>query len=218
MGRGVFFFIFVSHILFWHTVLSLFAILYNLSTMLSYNEIKPRRYIIFNNEPYEVLDAQVSRKQQRKPVNQAKIRNLITGKVTEQAFHQSEKVEEADIEKRSLVYIYNNKGEWWFHPAGVPKERFTIPEETIGEQKQFLKENMEVDGLVFDNDVIGITLPIKLELEVTEAPPNIKGNTASGGDKVVTLETGATITTPMFIETGDIIEINTETGTYVRRV
>lgn len=186
--------------------------------MLNYNELKPRKYIVLDGAPYEVLSSHVFRKQQRKPVNQTKLKHLITGKVTEQSFHQSDKIEEADVTTQKIIYIYTNKDEVWFHEAGNPGNRFTISLETIEEQVKFLKEKTEVEGLVFDETIVGITLPIKMTFEVTEAPPNVKGNTSGGGDKKVTIETGATITTPLFIETGDTIEVNTETGEYVQRV
>ena len=186
--------------------------------MLNYNEIKTRKRIILDGQPYEVLDSKVSRKQQRKPVNQTKIKNLITGKVDEKAFHHSDVVEEADIDKKSIKYLYANKGMYWFCAPNDPKDRFELSEELVGDTALFMKENMEVEALVFDEQIIGLSVPIKMEFEVTDAPPNIKGNTASGGDKKVVIETGAVITTPMFIETGDTIEVNTETSTYSKRV
>lgn len=185
--------------------------------MLEYNEILKGRVILFNDEPYEVLDAHVFRKQQRKPVNQTKLRNIITGKVTEQAFHVSEKVEEADLTTRGVKYLYANKGERWFCAEDNPADRFTLPEELIGTQAQFLKVNSIVEALVFDEKIIGVKLPIKMDLKVTEAAAAVKGNTAQGGSKQVTLETGATLFVPMFINEGDVLRINTQTGEYVER-
>src|SRR3989344_3877037 len=130
--------------------------------MLEYNEILPKKVILLNNEPYEVLDAHVFRKQQRKPVNQTKLRHLITGKVTEQAFHVSEKVAEADLTTKSIKYLYSNRGEWWFCTESNPADRFMLSEETIGVGGQFLKPNMIVEALVFDEKIIGVKLPIKI--------------------------------------------------------
>lgn len=185
--------------------------------MLTYNEITNGKVILFNGEPYEVLDSHVFRKQQRKPVNATKLKNLITGKVTEYSFHVSEKADEAEIEDRPLVYIYNSRGEYWFHKVGNPAERMTLPADILGDKAKFLKEKMEVVGLYFDDRPIGVRLPIKVTYKVVEAPPNVRGNTAQGGNKLVKLETGASITTPMFVEEGDTIEVNTETGEYVGR-
>ena len=96
-------------------------------------------------------------------------------------------------------------------------EQFSLPQETLGDSSQYLLEGTEVDVLKFNDSPINIELPIKVTLTVTDAPPNIKGDTASGGDKVVTVETGATITTPLFVKVGDKIIINTQTGSYSGR-
>ena len=186
--------------------------------MLEYNEILPKKVILLGGEPYEVLDAHVFRKQMRKPVNQTKLRHLITGKVTEQAFHVSEKVEEADLSTKNVKYLYTNKGERWFCAENNPADRFMLSAETIGTGGQFLKPNMIVEALVFDEKIIGVKIPIKMEFKVTEAPPAVKGNTAQGGSKLITLETGATLNAPLFINEGDVIRVNTENGEYVERV
>jgi elongation factor P len=191
--------------------------------MLEYSEIVERKYIIFNNEPYEVLTSHVFRKQQRKPVNATKLRNMITGKITEQSFHQSEKVEEADIHTKEAKYLYTNKGEFWFADPKDPAKRFKIEEALIGPQAKFLKPNSMVDVLVFTEDddeegkMIGTKLPIKVELKVTDAPPAMKGDTATGGSKQITLETGAIINAPLFVNENDTVIVNTETGEYVER-
>jgi len=191
--------------------------------MLAYNDITKGRVIIMDGAPYEVLDSHVFRKQQRKPVNATKLKNLITGKVTEYSFHVSDKAEEAEIESKPLVYIYNSPArggqapEWWFHAVGNPSERLTLPDEILGDKKNFLKEKMEIEGLYFDEKPIGVKLPIKVVYKVVEAPPNVRGNTAQGGGKLVKIESGAMITTPMFVEEGNLIEVNTETGQYVGR-
>ena len=186
--------------------------------MLEYNEILKGKVILVGDEPYEVLDAHVFRKQQRKPVNQTKLRHLITGKVTEQAFHVSEKAQEADLSTKAVKYLYINKGEKWFCDEKNPADRFMLSEQTIGAGANFMKPNMIVEALVFDEKIIGIKIPIKMELRVTEAPPAVKGNTAQGGSKLITLETGATLNAPLFINEGDVVRINTETGEYVERV
>jgi elongation factor P len=186
--------------------------------MLEYNEILPKRVILLEGEPYEVLDAHVFRKQQRKPVNQTKLRHLITGKVTEQAFHVSEKVEEADLSTKNVKYLYQNRGEWWFCAENNPSDRFKLEETTVGAGGKFLKANTIVEAVIFDEKVIGLKLPIKVDLKVTDAPPAVRGNTSQGGSKQITLETGATVFAPLFINEGDIVRINTEIGEYVERV
>lgn len=186
--------------------------------MLEYNEITQRRYINIDGEPFEVLDSHVFRKQQRKPVNQTKLKNLITGKVTERSFHQSEKVEEADISTKKIKYLYKNKGEYWFCEDKDPSKRMSFNESMVLPQGRFLKENTVIDGILFEDTYIGIKVPIKVELKVTEAHPAVKGNTAQGATKEVVLETGATLNVPLFINEGDILRINTETSEYTERV
>lgn len=193
--------------------------------MLDYNEVTIHKYIIYENEPWEVIGSHVFRKQQRKPVNAAKLRNLVTGRVTEVSFHVSDKVEEADIDKKEVKYLYTNRGEYWFCEASDPSKRFELPEEMIGAPAKFLKPNTIVDAMLFDDPsnpsgqgkIIGIKFPIKMELKVTEAEDATRGNTAQGATKGVVLETGAEIQVPMFIKEGDIVRVNTETGEYTDR-
>src|SRR3989344_639131 len=186
--------------------------------MLEYNEITIGKFIIFNGEPWEVLSAHVFRKQQRKPVNATKLRNLITGRITENSFHVSEKAEEAEIESKDIKFIYEAKGEYWFHENGEPSKRFALKEEQIGYGSKFLKKDAIAKAMIFDEKIIGVKMPIKVELKVVEAPPSTKGNTAQGGNKVVKVETGASVNAPIFINEGDTIRVNTETGDYVERV
>ncbi len=185
--------------------------------MLEYSEITERKYIVFNGEPWEVLTSHVFRKQQRKPVNATKLKNLITGKVTEQSFHVSEKVEEAEIDQKDAKFLYENRGEYWFCDPKNLSDRFQIKEDTIGIQAKFLKKDSIIQVLSFEDKMIGVKIPIKVELKVTEAHPAVKGNTAQGGTKTVKLETGAEIQVPMFIKEGEIIKVNTETGEYAER-
>ncbi|KND46745.1 MAG: Translation elongation factor P [Parcubacteria bacterium C7867-006] len=185
--------------------------------MLDYSEITERKYIVFNGEPWEIITSHVFRKQQRKPVNAVKMKNLITGKVTEQSFHVSEKVEEAEIDKIDAKYLYVNRGEFWFCDPTDPSNRFQISAEILGNRGKFLKPNTVIKVLKFGDTTIGIDMPIKVELKVTEAHEAVKGNTAQGATKVVKLETGAEINVPMFIKEGEIIKVNTETGEYTER-
>jgi elongation factor P len=186
--------------------------------MLSYNEVAPRKFIMLDGAPYEVLASHVFRKQQRKPVNQTKLKNLITGKVVEHSFHQAETIPEAEIETRVAKYLYTNRGESWFVDPENPRNRFQIDADILGNSLRYIRTNDQVDTLVFEDSIIGVTVPIKVELKVTEAAPAVKGNTATGATKQVTLETGATISVPLFINEGDILRINTETGEYTERV
>jgi len=196
--------------------------------MLSYNEIKERKYIILGGDPYEVLKSQVSRKQAQKPTNQTKLRNLISQNVVEKNFHSSENVEEAEVFRKKAFYIFpkfnrqTSLNEYWFHDTKDKSNRYMIPAKIIEEKIKFIKENSEIELLMFEDDdgneiPISVVLPIKIKLKVVEAPPAVKGNTATGANKLVVTETGLTVTTPIFINEGDYIIVNTTTGAYVER-
>lgn len=186
--------------------------------MLSYNEIVTGKVIVFNDEPYKVLSHKVFRMQKSKPQNVTKLKNIKNGKVVENAFHQSDKAEEADLEKQEIVFIFKKGDQFMFHSAGAPGDRFPLSADIVGDGAPFLKAQTSYEALLFNEDIIGLEVPIKMHLTVTEAAPAVKGNTAQGATKVVTLETGATVTCPLFVNEGDVLEINTETGAYVSRI
>ncbi len=185
---------------------------------LSYTDLTVGTIFIKDGTPYEVLSSAFVRMQQRKPVMQLKMKNLISGKVVEYSAHQNEEFEDAEIEKMPVIFIYQNRGEYWFHDKGNPKNRFQLPLEILGQSAQFLKPNIEMLAYRFNGKVINIELPVKIDLKVVEAPPAVKGNTAQGGTKTVTLETGAKINVPLLIEEGDTVKINTQTGEYIERI
>ncbi|MHB8860255.1 MAG: hypothetical protein ACYC48_00780 [Minisyncoccota bacterium] len=186
--------------------------------VLSYNEILPKCIINYNNEPYEVLSSHIFRMQMRKPVNQTKLRHLVSGKVTEISFHQNETVTEAETDRMNAVYLYSNQNESWFAEEGNPKNRFSFPADRAHDQVQWLAPNSIVEVLTYEEKPMTIKIPVKVELAVEDAPPAVKGNTVSGGNKLATLSTGAKVNVPLFINTGDVIRINTDTGTYTERV
>jgi elongation factor P len=194
-----------------------------LHSMLDYNEIVPRKYIIHDDEPYEVLTSHVFRKQMRKPVNATKLRNLITGRVVEVSFQATDKVDEADMRKTPVKFIYETKGEYWFHYEGKPADRFTIKTDVLGDTVKWIRANDTYNAVVFTDDddneqIIGLAIPVKMDLKVKEAAPAVKGNTAQGASKTVVLENGTEINVPLFINEGDIVRVNTDTGEYYERV
>lgn len=186
--------------------------------MLSYNDVKPGKVIVIDGEPYVCTWNNIMQKQQRRPVNQTKMRHLLKGNVMEYSFQQSDKVQEADIGKKELKYLYTNRGESWFCEPKNPANRMQFEPAMVEKVLQYCKPNDLVTGVTFEDEIVAIEVPIKVELKVTEAPPDVRGNTAQGGSKIVTLETGATLTVPMFVKEGDVIRINTESDEYVERV
>ena len=187
-------------------------------SILAYNEATVGTFIIYEGEPHEVLESRVFRMQQRKPVNATKLRNLITGSVVQPSLHVSDKIEEAELDNKEVKYLYTNRNEYWFCEEKDASKRFKLELAMLGDGIRFIKPNSLVDALVFDEKIIGIKLPIKVELKVTEAPPAVKGDTSKGALKQITLETGATINAPLFINEGEMIRVNTGTGEYVERV
>lgn len=190
---------------------------------LEYSEIREKKIIIHDDEPCEVVESHVARTQQRKPQNQVKLRSLISGKVFPATYHVADRADEADIEKRDVMFLYSNRGEFWFCEPGDKSKRFKLDEALMGNSAKFLKENTNVTALVWTNEdeeekIIKISLPIKMNFKVKEAPPAVRGDTSKGGNKIITLENGTTLNAPMFIEEGDVVSINTETGEYVERV
>jgi elongation factor P len=186
--------------------------------ILAYNEITLKKVIEYNNEPYKVLSSHIFRMQMRKPVNQTKLQHLVSGRVIEVSFHQNESVPEADIERMDALFLYSSRGQSWFCENGTPKNRFFFEEAAVENQVKWLKSNSEVEVLVYKEKPITLEIPVKVDLKVTEAAPAVKGDTVSGGSKIVTVESGATVQVPMFINEGDVLRINTETGDYVERV
>jgi len=192
-------------------------------SQLQYNEIREKKIIIHDDEPCEVVESHVARTQQRKPQNQVKLRSLISGKVFPATFHVSDSADEADMEKREITFLYHNKGEYWFCDGDDKSKRFKLDEALLGNTVKFLKENSNVTALVWTNEddeekIIKLSMPIKMEFKVKEAPPAVRGDTSKGGIKVIILENGAKLNAPMFINEGDVIRVNTETGDYVERV
>jgi len=186
--------------------------------MISFNELKKGVKIILDGEPYEIIEASFLFKGRGHSVLQTKIKNLITGNLISKTFHPADTFEEAEISKIEAKFLYQHREKFFFCEKENSVNRFDLTVEQIGEQGKFLKLNQIVEGIIFKGKIINITLPIKINLKVIEAPPGIKGGRAEPGTKIVTLETGAKINVPLFIEEGDTVEVNTETGQYVRRI
>ena len=186
--------------------------------MLSINELQNGIYIVFEDAPYEVLEARHLHIGRGGSSIQTKLKNLKTGGVLARNFKPADVFEEADIEKKNVKYLYGHRGEYWFCEANNSANRFKLSQEQIGNAVNFLKPNTIVETLNFNGNILNITLPIKMDFKVIEAPPATRGNTVQSSTKVITIETGAQITVPLFINEGDIIKINTQTGEYVERV
>ena len=182
----------------------------------SLNDIKKGLNIIFNGEPHMVAESNFVRMQQRKPVMQTKLKNLITGKVVEYSFKAGERVEEADLTKGKANYLYKDETAAYFMD-NKSFEQFDIPLAQIGNKIKFLKEGTDCEVLYFDGKPITTDIPIKMTLKVTSSPPGVKGDSSSNVTKQITLETGAVINAPLFVKEGEMILVNTDTEEYVGR-
>lgn len=185
--------------------------------MLEYNELKVGTIFEKDGDPWKVIDYAFIRMQQRKPVVQLKIKHLISGKVVDFSTHTGEKYNEAEINMVPVNFIYQSKGEYWFNEVGKPAVRFALKKDLV-EGVEYLKSNTEVKAYKFGEKIINIELPIKVDLKITETPGGAKGNTAQGGTKVATLETGAKVNVPLFVNEGDVVRVNTQSGEYIERV
>lgn len=147
---------------------------------------------------------------------QTELKNIKTGHTVNKRFRAGEKVEKAHIDHRKFQFLYNSDQDYTFMDTET-YEQVTLPKEDIGEAVKFIKENDEVEIEMYKGNPVGVNLPAAAELEVTMAPPAVKGNTVSGATKEVTVETGAKANVPLFIEKGDMIKIDTRTGEYIER-
>lgn len=186
--------------------------------MLSYTDLKKGVVFVKDGDPYEVIESSFSRMQQRKAVVQAKIRSIATGKLYDITLQPSDQFEEADIERRALQMLYAHRGEYVFINPANKQERFSLSEGALGENKKWLKSNTDITAIFFRNKLLNFTVPIKMDFKVTETPPGVQGDRATAGTKSATLETGAVVQVPPFINAGDIVRINTQSGEYSERV
>ncbi len=179
-------------------------------------DIKTGKKILWNGEPFIVREYQHSFLGRGGAVMRTKLQNLLSGAIIDYTFQDKDKIEEAEIIKAKAQYLYHVGDEYSFMDM-ESYDQFTLPGDILGDYTHYLVDGTEVTILKWNERPINVELPVKMTFLVTDAPPGIKGDTASGGDKVVTLETGLTVTTPLFVKTGDRIIVNTEKGEYVSR-
>lgn len=186
--------------------------------MLEHTDLRRGVRVIINGEPCEVLDYNFIFKGRGSSTVQVKLKNLLNGKLITKTVHSGEKFEEAEIEREKVKFLFIKGNEVNFCLSENPSQRYTLKKEVLGIKTNFLRANDIVDGIFFDDKLINIQLPIKMQFKVISAPPGIKGGRETAGTKPIVIETDYELQAPLFIKEGDIIEINTETGEYVRRV
>ena len=179
-------------------------------------EIRTGTVVKINGDPYLVVWNEFNRKQQRKPVMRTKLKSLIDGSALDKTFLAGESFEFADIERRRCQYLYNDGNKAHFMD-GETFEQFELNVSDLEDILKFLKDDTEVFVTFYEGNPIGVQPPVKVTLEVKSTVPGVKGDTAQGGTKPATLETGVVINVPLFVKEGDQLVINTETGQYDSR-
>ena len=167
--------------------------------------------------PYSIAEFQHVKPGKGGAFVRTKLKNLLTGGVVDKTFRAGEKVEKPDLEEKTMQYLYLEGNQYYFMDNETYEQTF-LTQEQLGDNKNFLQENVTVAILYYRGKPIGVEPPIFVELEVTKTEPGIRGDTASGGSKPATLETGATIQVPLFVNEGDKVKLDTRTGEYIERI
>lgn len=184
--------------------------------MISSNDFRPGVTVELDGNVWQVVDFQHVKPGKGAAFVRTKMKNLQTGAVIERTFNAGEKVPKAHVDRRRMQFLYEADGMYVFMDTET-YDQVELNIEQLGEAKNFLLENMEVAIMFFQGIVIGIDLPVAVELTVVETDPGIRGDTATGGNKPAKLETGFVVKVPLFIETGDVLRVDTRTGNYIER-
>jgi elongation factor P len=185
--------------------------------MYSTAEFRKGLKIEIEGKPYLIVDFQHVKPGKGGAFVRTKLKNMINGRVTDQTFRSGEKVGRPDMEEKEMQYLYR-EGDNFVFMDNVSYDQVYLTKDQIGDQVQFLQENINIKLLYFNKEPLGLELPNFVELAVTATEPGFKGDTATGGNKPATLETGAVIQVPLFISEGDRIRVDTRTGNYMERV
>jgi elongation factor P len=185
--------------------------------MISTNDFKTGLTIELDGNVFQVVDFQHVKPGKGAAFVRSKLKNVKTGAVVEKTFNAGEKVPPARVERREMQYLYND-GENYNFMDNENFEQMALTKEQLGDGVKYLMENMNIVVMMWQGNAIGVELPNQVELEVVDTAPGIKGDTASGGSKPATLQTGAVVQVPFFINVGDKLLIDTRTGSYIKRV
>ncbi len=184
--------------------------------MISTNDFRNGTTFELDGYAWQVVDFQHVKPGKGAAFVRVKMRNLQTGSTVERTFNAGEKMPKAHVERREVEFLYEDGGE--YHVMDTENyEQTTLTKEQLGNALNFLKENMMIQVLLFQGAIFSVEIPISVELAVTETDPGIKGDTAQGGTKSATVETGYIVKVPLFINVGDVLRIDTRTGDYIER-
>lgn len=185
--------------------------------MISTTDFKNGITIFLEGAVYQLVEFQHVKPGKGGAFVRTKLKNLRSGGTIDRTFRAGEKMEQAILERRVLEFLYSNDDEYVFMDTET-FEQISLRENDIGDQARFLKENLPITIVYHEDSIIGVELPHTVELKVTQTDPGLKGDTASGGSKPAVVETGATVTVPLFIQEGEIIRVDTRNGQYLERV
>lgn len=185
--------------------------------MISTSDFKTGLTIKLDNYAYQIIDFQHVKPGKGAAFVRAKIKNVKTGQVIEKTFRAGEKMPKAHIERKRMEYLYND-GDFYNFMDSETFEQISISKENLESAIPYMKENTEIQIKFYEGEVIGVDLPLTVDLEIIDTAPDARGDTASGGGKPAVLETGAAINVPFFVKIGDVVRVNTSTGEYQTRV
>lgn len=185
--------------------------------MISVTDFKTGLTIEIDGDLYSVVEFMHVKPGKGSAFVRSKLKNIRTGYTVERTFNANEKVENARIDYREMQYLYKTDDDYTFMDTET-YEQLTIPGSKMGDAPKYLKENMNCEIQIYQNEILGVQLPNTVELEVTETDPGFKGDTATGGSKPATLETGVIVNVPFFVEVGDILSVDTRSNQYLKRV
>ena len=183
--------------------------------MISGSELRKGVIIELDGKLYQVIEYQHV-KMKRTALAKVKLRDVSAGHTIERSFQSGDKFTRARLNSRPMQYLYNDGGLYYFMDEET-FDQITLNRDQLGDTPNYLKENTSVEVTSYKDEVIGVELPITLELKLTQSEPGFKGDTATGGNKSATLETGITIQVPIFINNGDVLKVDTRTGSYLER-
>ena len=185
---------------------------------INFSDLSRGLVIELDSQPWQVMDYERHKMQQRAPVTRIKLKNLLTGAVVERTFQRYDTAfSVADMDNRQAEYMYTD-GTFYHFIDQETFDQYELTKELLGDNLNYLKEQMVIEVVFYNGNAINIYLPTHVELEVKETPPSFRGDTAQGGNKPATLETGLRITVPMFITPGTVVRVDTRTGEYTERV
>ncbi|AGY92421.1 elongation factor P [Spiribacter curvatus] len=182
----------------------------------STNQFKSGLKLLLDGEPYSIVENEFVKPGKGQAFNRVKVRNLKTGKVIDRTFKSGESVEAADVMETEMQYLYND-GEFYYFMAPETFEQHPAPNAAVGNSGKWLKEQDVCNVTLYNGEPLSVEPPPHVTLAVTQTDPGMKGDTSSGGSKPATLETGAVVQVPLFIQEGEVLKVDTRTGEYVSR-